>query len=203
MPAMVIGNGESRSGIDLSQFYSHYTLFGCNAVHRDFNVDHLVCCDKRMVAEAIENPNVTNIYTRERYYHDFRKLQKKKQVHLLPTLPYSGSERSDNPIHWGSGPYAVLLAATMHDHVSLLGFDLYSKNNKVNNCYKGTQNYSHKDSAAVDPSYWIYQIKKIFDSFPNKQFLVYNKDWTVPMEWTQSNVKILSTETLTINTVTI
>ena len=54
--ALVIGNGESRRGIDLEIYRTTHTLIGCNAIHRDLVVDHLICCDRRMGAEATENP---------------------------------------------------------------------------------------------------------------------------------------------------
>ena len=52
---IVIGNGESRKGIDINELQSEKV--GCNAIIRDFTVHHLVCCDKRMVAEAILSEN--------------------------------------------------------------------------------------------------------------------------------------------------
>lgn len=199
MPALVIGNGESRKTVDLNLLKKKYTTIGCNALHRDFFVDHLVCCDRRMVAEALTNPYIENIYTRERYWHDFKKLQKEKRVHLLPTLPYKGTDRVDDPVHWGSGPYALLLATSLNfNKISMLGFDLYGVNDKVNNCYKGTTNYSNPQSAAVDPSYWLYQIKKVFELNQNKKFIIYNnRDWKLPKEWTYSNVSFLPVEELT------
>ena len=47
---LVIGNGESRCDINLSEINT--TKIGCNAIVRDFFVDHLVCVDRRMVDEA-------------------------------------------------------------------------------------------------------------------------------------------------------
>lgn len=198
MPALVIGNGESRKVVDLNSLKNSYTTIGCNALHRDFVPNHLVCCDRRMVAESLENPNVSLIYTRERYYHDYKKLQKQKRVHLLPSLPYNGLDRVDNPIHWGSGPYALLLATALDHEISLVGFDLYGIDNTVNNCYKETKNYSKKGSAAVDPSYWIYQIKKIFELNQDKKFSIYNNSgWKLPREWTYPNVEVLDIGLLT------
>ena len=57
---LAIGNGESRKGIDLNNFND--TKVGCNAIIRDFFVDHLVCVDRRMVNEALTKN--TTIYTR-------------------------------------------------------------------------------------------------------------------------------------------
>lgn len=191
----VFGNGESRSGLNIDTFQSEYTTVGCNAIHRDAVVDHLICCDRRMVLEAVDNPNYNNsiIYVRESNFQFFRKVQKNKGIYMLPELPYNGTTRADKPIHWGSGPYAVLVAALLNPtEISLYGFDLYSNNDSVNNVYKGTLNYSPVASHAVDPSYWIYQISRIFFYFPHIQFKVYNfKNWQTPDNWKQNNVEIL------------
>ena len=60
----------------------------------------------------------------------------------------------------------------------MIGFDLNSENNTVNNIYKSTENYNDADSGPVDPSYWIYQIDKVFENFPDVSFTYYNnKPW--------------------------
>lgn len=191
--ALVIGNGESRSKIDIEKFSPEYSLIGCNAIHRDAKVDHLVCCDRRMIDEAVESDNATNtkIYVRSNWFKYYRKIKKDKRIELLPDLPYEGNKKEDQPVHWGSGPYAVLLAAALnHDTIMLVGFDLYSSNNNVNNLYKGTKNYSRKDSRPVDPSFWIYQISRVFKNFRNKDFIIWNKkDWEIPELWKQPNVR--------------
>lgn len=190
--ALVIGNGESRAGVNLHQF-NDYTTVGCNALHRDFIPNHLVCCDARMVREALENPLTDNckIYVRENWHQYFRKILKNKHVQLVPQIPYEGNKRADNHIHWGSGPYAVLIAATINvEEIYLLGFDLFGKQHLVNNIYKDTNNYQRADSSAVDPSYWIYQISKIFEHYPNKKFKIINYNtWELPKEWQRDNVE--------------
>jgi hypothetical protein len=196
--AVVIGNGESRRSIDIESLKINNVLIGCNAVHRDTVVDHLVCCDRRMVDEAVDNPMTehTEIYVREDWFKYYRKTQKRKNIIAVPDLPYQGDQRPDRPEHWGSGGYALLVAAQLgFDTISLVGFDLYSKNNKVNNVYKDTQNYSASDKQAVDYSYWVYQISKVFQHFPNINFIVINEtDWLMPKEWQQSNVQFNNIE---------
>lgn len=193
LDALVIGNGESRSAINLLEFSKDYTTVGCNAIHRDFTVDHLVCCDARMVREALENPATDNskIYVREDWHQYFRKILKNKHIQLVPEIPYQGTKRADNHIHWGSGPYAVLVAATLgYSNVSLLGFDLYGNQTLVNNVYKDTNNYKGSQTSAVDPSYWIYQISKVFECFPETTFKIINKSfWKMPVEWQKNNVQ--------------
>lgn len=192
----VIGNGESRRDINLDQYRSTHTLIGCNAIHRDMIVDHLICCDRRMAAEATANPQTkeTLIYVRDHWFHYFRKIQKNKNIRHLPEIPYRGELKKDQPDHWGSGGYAVLLAASLgFDEIELVGFDLYPVAQSVNNIYKGTENYSRIDAQPVDPSYWIYQIAQVFRYNSNRQFIIRNhQSWKMPTEWQKNNVSFVA-----------
>jgi len=193
--AVVIGNGESRCGIDL-ETYRPNTLIGCNAIHRDLIVDHLICCDRRMAAEATDNTQNSNtsIYVRPSWFHYFRKIQKNKNIKTVPSLPYRGELKRDDPDHWGSGGYAVLLAASLgFEEVEIIGFDLYPSNSTVNNIYKGTQNYARIDAQPVDHSYWVYQIAQVFKYYPETKFIIRNKPhWKMPEEWQKDNVKFVA-----------
>ena len=192
--AVVIGNGESRTCINFKNYKGLTTLIGCNAIHRDLLVDHLICCDQRMVHEVLhrkKSRKIENIYTRERYFRDYNKLQSIDRVKLLPELPYQGSLKCDQPEHWGSGPYAILLAATLNvKNILIVGFDLYGKKSLVNNVYKNTNNYLSETKPAVDPSYWIYQIRKIFLHYPETNFKIFNlPEWEMPEDWQLPNVQ--------------
>ena len=192
---VVIGNGESRKFIDLETFRSK-KLIGCNAVHRDHIVDHLICCDRRMADEAVQNPKTadTLIYVRPSWFHYFRKIRKHKNIRVLPELPYKGELKKDDPDHWGSGGYALLLAARLaFTEIELIGFDLYPTNLKVNNVYKGTTNYSRPDAQPVDYAYWVYQINRVFMHFPDQKFVIRNiGDWNMPREWQKNNVEFIA-----------
>lgn len=200
---VVIGNGESRSCINFNNIKGHLPIIGCNAIHRELIVDHLVCCDHRMVQETIsrkKSRKVHNVYTRERYFRDFNKIGQNERVKLLPPLPYAGTLKQDQPEHWGSGPYAILLAASMKaDTVCLFGFDLYGNSHLINNIYKGTQNYLPATAGAVDPSFWIYQIRKVFQYYPDTKFKIFNKEkWQCPAEWILPNVEVLNIKTFAL-----
>lgn len=191
----VIGNGESRRTINLNNING--VTIGCNAIHRDFVCDKIVAVDRRMVKEVLSNPSYqhTPIYTRSQWAPQFSSY---KNVHTVPKLPYDGKLRSDDPWHWNSGPFAVLLGCLEQaDTVNLLGFDLYSLQNKVNNIYKNTENYNSSDSAPVDHSYWLHQLKQLFASFPNKKFIQWQlSNWQVPDCWMDS-------KNLTFNTISV
>jgi hypothetical protein len=149
-----------------------------------------------MVAEATGNPNIGNtlIYVRDGWYHYFRKILKNKQIQPLPPIPIVGELKRDQPDHWGSGCYAILLAAHLgFKEITLIGFDLYPTHDKVNNLYKGTENYSRVDAQAVDYSYWVYHTELIFKHHPQSQFTVINHAvWSMPKEWQKNNVKFLA-----------
>lgn len=193
--AVVIGNGESRRDIDLETFRPH-TLIGCNAIHRDTVVDHLICCDRRMVDEALVNPSTkdTLIYVRPSWFKYFRKILKHKNIRTVPHLPYQGEFKKDDPDHWGSGGYAVLLAAELgFTQIEIVGFDLYAADLTVNNIYKGTKNYARPDAQPVDYAYWVYQIGRVFMYYPDQQFTIKNhRDWKMPREWQKNNVELVA-----------
>ncbi len=181
---LIIGNGESRSGIDLNKI--NMPKIGCNAVFRDCYTEHLVCVDRPMVKEAISFGATEDrtVYTRSDWYMRFN-------IEPVPNLPYQGAAKADDPFNWGSGAYAVLLGATLSSTVGLIGFDLYSSNGKINNVYKDSENYKHSDHSAVDPRYWIYQIAQVVSHFPQTQFTIFQTDaWQLPNSWKKSNLTV-------------
>jgi len=186
---LVIGNGESRHGIDLDLISEH--KIGCNAIHRDFKIDHLICVDRRMVQEAIdEGVNYNSIvYTRSDWAGDYMKQH--KRIREVPELPYVGNDRWDEPFQWGSGPYAVLLGAKLSTEVNLIGFDLFSTTDTINNIYKDTKGYDVGTKRPVDPRYWIHQIGKVFEIYSKRKFTIYQKDnWDIPKAWKYPNVSL-------------
>lgn len=203
--ALVVGNGESRKNLNLEKFKSTHTIIGCNALHRDITVEHLICCDRRMAEEAVNNPNNKNtlIYVRKDWYHYFRKILKNKNICHLPEIPKVGELKRDQPDHWGSGSYAILLAASLgYQEIDLIGFDLYPINDKVNNIYKGTANYSKIDSQAVDPSYWVYHGSEIFLKYHQTHFNFYNtSEWQIPKEWQKKNVQFRNIAELEVDSI--
>lgn len=187
---LVLGNGESRKNIDVGSLTG--VKVGCNAILRDYRVDHLICVDKRMVKEAIETGynQHTYIYTRTNWLEQFNG---NEHIRAVPRLLEEGAQKQDDPFHWGSGPYAVLLGAKLSkgETVNLLGFDLYSSTGNTNNIYKDTANYNESFKKAVDPRFWIYQIGKVFEWYPSIDFKIYTlEDWIVPLAWNRPNITV-------------
>ena len=178
----VIGNGQSREGFALNQI-SNFTI-GCNAIHRDFTCDEFVAVDRRMVDEILRNEQADKkiIYTRDDWIDNYAKY---KRVTALPKLPFTGVNKYDQPFHWNSGPYAILIAALKEcTKIELIGFDLWSKTSFVNNIYKGTPNYAGAHDRRVTPDFWIIQLKNIFNHFKNIEFIQQQPDgWRIPEQW--------------------
>ena len=180
----IIGNGESRRGFDLSPLKSFSTVIGCNAIHRDYVTEYLVCADRHMCQQAMNAVGKgTTIFTRDKWSDQFANWP---NVRKLPDLPYSGDKRQDEPFHWGTGPYAGVLGLTFKPKaIFMLGFDLYSSDKSTpNNMYTGSEGYTYI-KRAVDPSYWIYQFHKLMGySDPSTRWIVVNSpDWKMPEEW--------------------
>lgn len=177
----VLGNGESRRNVDLSSL--DYTI-GCNAIHRDHVCNEIVAVDRRMVREITSNPKYTQttIYTRPDWVKEFSTTP---NVVVVPKLPYKGCLREDDPWHWNSGPFAVLVACLKSPSViNLLGFDLYSTDKKLNNIYKDTSNYGKESDHPIDHRYWVHQLYHLFMSFPKIQFVQWQHEpWAVPELW--------------------
>ena len=155
----IIGNGESRLGFDLQPLKKFSTVVGCNAQFRDYNFDYFVCADRHMCQEAVNTVGKqTIIYTRDKWADMFAMWPNVKK---LPALPYEGDKRQDEPFHWGTGPFAGVVATSFKPKaVFMLGFDLYplpgADQKKDNNIYRDSKGYTYI-KRPVDPSYWIHQ----------------------------------------------
>ena len=181
--AFCVGNGESRRGFDIDQLASHGTVYGTNALFRDYTVDHLVCCDRRMAMETVSAGYTKPVYTREDWYSFFPY----DNFNKLACLPWEENEKWTQSFHMGSGLHAVNLA--LHDACDILvliGHDFWSVNNLHNNIYKGTENYNAAQHDAVDPSFWIKQFVMFFSAYPDVQFVFCQPNmhsWRRPVGW--------------------
>lgn len=172
MQFYIIGNGESRRGIDLTALRA--PTLGCNALYRDFTPSLLVSVDNKMNIE-IEKAK----YSAPRAYRDVKllaqqKRQKKKapaSITVTPWHPYFPSGAALTNLGWCSGTTAAWIACehiTDTTILTMVGFDMNDTSGKVNNIYKGTNCYQHPK--AVDYSPWVEQWKRLFDMYPAIRF---------------------------------
>jgi hypothetical protein len=145
--AFVLGNGTSRAPILPVDLKPYGTIYGCNALYREFKPDHLIAVDTKMIKEItstgyhLENPVWTNP---NRYSREIPKLNL-----FNPNLG------------WSSGPSALNLASEHnYETIYILGFDYegIGKNHElVNNVYSGTINYKNINDRATYHGNWTRQ----------------------------------------------
>ena len=166
--AFVLGNGLSRQAIDLSTLFQCGTVYGCNALYREFTPHVLISTDAPISA-AIQNSGYSQLnvhYTRK-------------------PLPNSGARRiAQQYFGYSSGPIAVAQAALdRHRVIYLIGFDMGpTRTGKFNNVYADTEFY--KKSSAV-PTYtgnWVRQLCAVMKDFPKISFYRVHGDTTAEIK---------------------
>lgn len=155
--AFVIGNGVSRREIDLSCIKKHGTVYGCNALYREFEPDVLVATDT-FISQTIQDSGYAKNHV---FYTRFPRPQSGARV-----LP-SESRRS------ASGPNALYLSIDDgHDLIYLVGFDMGpTVSNTLNNIYAGTEHYLPPSADPVCPDKWIADCVLMISKNPLTQFV--------------------------------
>jgi len=174
--AFCIGNGESRSKLNLEKLKDVGPIYGCNQLIETFDLDNTIVVDKSLLIDFLARGinKKTNLYTRNRW----KSTVQADNLHFLDDPIKEPIHRWDNEIHWGSGVHALNLAAKNNaEVVVMLGYDLYDK--------------SIYNEQTVDPACWIYQIKKCFDMHHTVEFVQIQKEgWVCPPEWDRSNFSL-------------
>jgi len=240
-----IGNGESRKGFDLETLRKHGTIYGCNALYRDFMPDVLTSVDHGIMHEIYHAGIAQKIPV---YFRDWTKVpamsyesvlmsgvsevdakehlddilvtnergdsqeyvmhgsnlhgiitmikkngeKAKKNVnnatikvswikepdysHSIRDLETKPGERTGD-FGWSAGPSSGYIAMLRENpsKVYLIGHDLNSHNEKINNLYKSTKHYTAKDNGPTPSVNWIRQWKRLFDYYPDTRFYKVNR----------------------------
>lgn len=169
--AFVLGNGTSRKIINPYQLKEKGTVYGCNALYREFAPDHLICVDTKMIIELSE---------KEYQLHHNVWSNKNKLTERTPKINLMNPNKG-----WSSGPTAMLLAS-QHNHkeIFVLGFDyvgLGPQNETVNNIYAGTRNYKKPNDRATYYGNWQRQTMMCANLYPKtKYYRVINNNGYIP-----------------------
>ena len=155
--AFVLGNGLSRRELNLSLLKSKGSVYGCNAIYREFEPDCLVATD-RPIAQRIQETG----YSASHRFYTRRPIAGKGAL-AVPKKYYGNS----------SGPIAAAIAAIDgNSQIYLIGFDMGpTASNKFNNMYAGTEFYKAKDASPTFTGNWIRQVQQLCKDFENVQFI--------------------------------
>jgi len=192
--AFVLGNGESRKGIDIDDLKERGTVFACNGVYRTHRPDFLVAVDPKMILEIAESDYPVHNKVWSNFNNQYNKNQKIMD-HINWLQPSLG---------WSSGPTALKLACDQgHKEIYILGFDYQghaegNKNNRFrfNNVFKDTRNYKKSNDEATFYGNWMNQTKRCLQDYKDIKFhRVVPAGWFTPKDLTWAdNMKHTSTE---------
>ena len=158
--AFVLGNGTSRKDINHHNLKKYGTVYGCNALFREFAPDHLVCVDTKMITEI----NDAQYQTKHNVWSNRNKLTER-----TPGIKIIEPNKG-----WSSGPTALMIAS-QHGHkvIYIMGFDyvgLGEQKELVNNIYAGTKNYKGVNDRATYYGNWQRQTMMCVNQFPKTKY---------------------------------
>lgn len=169
MNALVLGNGQSRKGQDLSLLSKTFIIYGCNGIYRDFAPNYLVAMDEKMTMEILDCQAETRsvFYTQHSNKLEAMALQGRKINFQRP-----------EPTTLDSGTAAVKLATGLgHKKIYLLGFDYISHDQtRYNNVYAGTRNYGPRENhtAEVNLKRWQGKMNRLMMDHPDVEYIRVN-----------------------------
>lgn len=133
--AFIIGNGKSREGFDLEQLRKHGTIYGCNALYRDFEPDWLISIDDK-ITEEIKASGFPD----------------KKFIHPVFEEQFEHPEFNPFTRLRSNAGMNAMIEALRHGHRELLcfGFDFVMQNDlATGNIYEGTNAYGPETKTSL------------------------------------------------------
>tara|TARA_B100000900_G_C20346237_1_gene620340 strand:- start:140 stop:766 length:627 start_codon:yes stop_codon:yes gene_type:complete len=178
--AFVLGNGESRKGIEINDLREKGSVFACNGVYRTHRPDWLVAVDPKMMLEIAETDYVVHNKVYSNYNQQYEKHQK-----LLDHVTWSQPS-----LGWSSGPTALRLACEKeYKEIYILGFDYQghsegkNKNRfRFNNLFKDSRNYKKSNDEATFYGNWMNQTKRCLEDYKDVKF-----HRVIPTGWFKPN----------------
>ena len=179
--AFVLGNGESRRGIEINDLMEKGTVFACNAVYRTHRPHFLIAVDPKMILEIAE----TDYMLHNKVWSNFN-AQYNKNPKILDHVNWFKPS-----LGWSSGPTALRMACEHgFKEIYILGFDYQGhgdgKRFKLNNMFGDTRNYKKRNEEATFYGNWMNQTKRCLQDFKDVRFhRVIPKGWFKPkdIEW--------------------
>ena len=191
--AFVLGNGESRRGIDIDDLMEKGTVFACNGVYRTHRPHFLIAVDPKMIHEIAETDYMLHNKVWSNFNEQYRKNQK-----IMDFVQWFKPS-----LGWSSGPTALRMACEQgFKEIYILGFDYQGHKDGqrfiLNNIFGDTRNYKRKKDEATFFGNWMNQTKRCLKDFPGVKFhRVIPEGWFKPkdLEWA-GNIDHPTTEEL-------
>ena len=168
-----LGNGKSRLHIDPAQLRTHGLVGGCNRIYEEHHVDILVATDRKMAAEIEESGYARN-----------------NEMWTRRPIPDHGARELKRPEYgFSSGPALVeMMFQKGLKEIYLIGFDMGSPNEFVNNIYAGTAWYKTPSQSATFYGNWVNQFKQISEMRGNRKIIRVLGPESTPITWDRTNI---------------
>ena len=169
--------------------YETMLLGGMNEVEAKEHLDKVLISNERGDSKeyVMHGANLQGIITQIK--KDGEKVKKNVnnatiKVSWIKEPDYSYSIRDLEPkpgevtgdFGWSAGPTSgyVAMIREKPDELYMIGHDLHSHNEKINNMYKSTKHYTSKENGPTPAVNWIRQWVELFKLFPNTKFYKVN-----------------------------
>lgn len=188
MIAFVIANGTSRLGFDLRQLKDMGTIYGCNALYREYASayeipDILVAIDDGMIDEILNS--------------DF---PKSRFIAPLPQDRWEPKECNPNQPRSNAGMNAMIEAIKMGATTIIgLGFDfmLIDRDQSISNIYDGSNNYGMTTRAQYNDNFGRARyLNWLAEKNPNIDFMLCYKTDAAMQRVTAGNISTITYDQL-------
>ena len=169
--------------------YETMVYGGMNKLEADEHIKDIVISNERGNSQeyVMHGANLQGIVTMikkngEKVKKDVNNSTIKVSWIKVPDMSYSLKDimfREDKPYDhgWACGASSgyVAIHREQPDEVYMIGHDIHSHNNKVNNLYKSTKHYVAKENGPTPGVNWIRQWMTLADWNPNVKFIKVNR----------------------------
>ena len=132
--------------------------------------------DKNRKDDRWKGDGFDNVYVSWLYGND--KITQLKDIMNDYYPGWEGNESGPPDPGWSSGATAMYIGCKVEKPKTcyLIGMDMYSTTDFINNLYKGTYGYISADESSVTPQNWVIQMGRVMVRYKDIQFIKVNPE---------------------------
>ena len=148
-------------------YYTHFVIHGQSTVNKNRKTD-------RWKGDGFENVYITWTYG----LADQNITQLKDIMNDYYGVGWEADNAGPDDPGWSSGATAMYIGCKVEKPKTcyLLGMDMYSTTDFINNLYKETHGYVSSDESAITPQNWVIQMGSVMVKYQDIQFIKVNPD---------------------------
>lgn len=145
--------------------YLSFVIHGTAAIDTERKTD-------RWKGEGFENVYISWLYGKDKIK------QLKEVMDDYYGATWEGEHRGPEDPGWSSGATAMYVGCKVEQPKTcyLIGMDMYSTTDFINNLYKNTHGYLNEDESSVTPQNWVIQMGRVMVRYKDIQFVKVNPE---------------------------